>query len=156
MNRIRSIAIAAALALAIPGSALAATTATIDETFSIASTLSVSVDTNTLVYEPTDGTPPIMAGDQIYAGFAITAQTNDADGLTITGTGSALVNGAATIPATARSFNVNNGGLVAGPTFTYSNGTSVSSLPVVSRIQLPGNAAAGSWTGTLTISVSDN
>lgn len=148
-------ALALAIALALPASTLAATSQQVSESFSVQSTLSISVDTNSVAYTRTDGSPAILAGDKIYAPIQVTASTNDADGLTLNGSGSALTNGSATIPASARSFKVNNGTEMAGATFSYPAGTTLSTQ-VTSFIQLPSDASAGTWAGTLTLSVSDN
>lgn len=168
-----SILIGLALALALPGAALAASqSSTAAESLTVGSQVSVTNVPTSLAYGSTIG------GATLSANLNVEMSTNHPTGVTLTLDASALsrTGGGGSIPSTNRlfTFTRNNSPFPSGISDTHVNGsewsytgspTAIASssgpigpanYAVVSKIFIPADAVPGDYAGTLTFTVATN
>lgn len=150
--------------------ALAMTLALASPTFALTSTASETLTVDAQV--TLTGVPASISygsglgGTRTGAQFTVNATTNGAAGMTLTVAGSALTNGASTIAATNRSFdlaayncgpvNNNPSTLSGGGPHNVCTSGQTATVPITPKITVPPTQAPGAYTGTLTVTAVAN
>ena len=141
------------LALAIPGSTLAATaSSTSTESLGVAVSISITGVPPTLSYGAANN-----AGDLATApSFHVTGSSNNGMGWEIRLNASALTSSGGTIPKSARSIAGADAGTVNYAddiALTGTDGPGDKSADLTMRVQIPASAAAGNYTGSATFTI---
>jgi hypothetical protein len=140
------------LALAVPASAAPATSAQVSDSVTVNETLSLVLNTSSIVYEKPGGGPLDPGMTSTGQGILITAGANRPWHVSVTGTDLWSAEGNM-IPATQRYFENLNLPFTQGMWVLSSGGGQLSENAYI-RITVPGDQPGGSYSGTMTFVIS--
>ncbi|HEY3408981.1 MAG TPA: hypothetical protein VGK53_12480 [Propionicimonas sp.] len=131
--------------MAVPGAALAASSGTVDESFTVNNVLTLTLSTSTINYGTLDP-------GQTSAGQSVTAHASGNVGWRLSVSGTAFTSAGNTMPATARQRDGIN--FVDGVELQNSATGAAADTTTVWTVAVPATQKGGTYTGTLTYSLS--